>query len=378
MGFFNRENKIENAADTAASNISNTVMRLYLVDYENVSDAGLVGIDTLTAYDHVIIFYGSKVKSIAYDSLIAITNSKATIEHLKAEKTAKNYLDFQLTTYLGYKIAQIHFDQICVVSKDSGFDAVVDFWTGKGYTIYRQPAIVYTESAAEDEKAKEAKTTTKRKTSSRTSKTTSRKPAAKKISKNTQGKKDSVNKDVLSNNSKDIVSTEKIEKTTSPEVIVTEPNITKNSAASKPNETSSTSSEAPFFDPDYHLSSRPKIITKSQPKKSASKKTDSTSTKANKTNIATNKKNSSASTKSSPKKKQTTTKPHKNDHARSDLRSALKNCGLSAPEYKKVYDAFEKSTSEVQYNNALQKKFGNDRTSTIYKATSAIFVKHLK
>ena len=42
----------------------------------------------------VVIFYGSKIKSVAYDSLIAITNSKANIEHLKAEKTAKNYLDF--------------------------------------------------------------------------------------------------------------------------------------------------------------------------------------------------------------------------------------------------------------------------------------------
>ena len=111
------------------------IKKLFLIDYENVADAGVVGVDTLTADDTVIIFYGSKIKSVAYESLIAITSSAASIEHLKAEKTAKNYLDFQLTTYLGYKLGKEYFDEICVVSKDSGFDAVVDFWMEKGYSI---------------------------------------------------------------------------------------------------------------------------------------------------------------------------------------------------------------------------------------------------
>lgn len=95
MGIFNKDNNKQ--ADNKVIDIpvftaetEKTAKRLFLVDYENVSDAGVVGVDTLTESDTVIIFYGSKVKSVAYESLIAITSSKASIEHLKAEKTAKN------------------------------------------------------------------------------------------------------------------------------------------------------------------------------------------------------------------------------------------------------------------------------------------------
>ena len=98
MGIFNKDNNKQSDnklidIPIKAVNTVKTIRRLFLVDYENVSDAGIVGVDTLTNNDTVIIFYGSKVKSVAYDSLIAITNSKANIEHLKAEKTAKEYLD---------------------------------------------------------------------------------------------------------------------------------------------------------------------------------------------------------------------------------------------------------------------------------------------
>ena len=215
--------------------------KLYLIDYENVSDAGLVGIDKLTDHDCVVIFYGSKIKSIAYESLIAITSSEATIEHLKAEKTAKNYLDFQLTTYLGYKLGKEKFDGVFVISKDSGFDAVIDFWNAKGLNIQRQVAIT-TEVQAKPKRA----------------------------------------------------------------------------------------------------TTRTKVTTKPKAKKATPK---------------------SVSTK---------------DKTRSELRVALKGCGLTAPEYKKVYDAFNKSTTTSSYNNNLQKAFGNDKTSEIYKATGKIFEKTKK
>ena len=171
MGIFNKYNNkqaegmvIDIPVSTAET--EKTAKRLFLVDYENVSDAGVVGVDTLTESDTVIIFYGSKVKSVAYESLIAITNSKASIEHLKAEKTAKNYLDFQLTTYLGYKLGKENFNEIFVISKDSGFDAVVDFWSEKGYTIKRQEAIVVAEKPEATPEDRPKRTYTRRTTSS--------------------------------------------------------------------------------------------------------------------------------------------------------------------------------------------------------------------
>ena len=92
MGLFNKDVKNENKASDISTTVESKVnKRLYLVDYENVSDAGLVGVDQLAGNDFVVIFYGSKVNSVAYESLIAITSSSANIEHVKAEKTAKNY-----------------------------------------------------------------------------------------------------------------------------------------------------------------------------------------------------------------------------------------------------------------------------------------------
>ncbi len=150
MGIFNRDNNQKIIDHEILPMHEQQQKRLYLVDYENVSDSGLVGVDTLTENDTVIIFYGSLVKSVAYDSLIAITSSKANIEHMKAEKTAKNYLDFQLTTYLGYKLGKSFYDQIFIISKDAGFDAVVDFWNTKNYTITRQISIVVKEESTHD------------------------------------------------------------------------------------------------------------------------------------------------------------------------------------------------------------------------------------
>ncbi len=71
---------------------------------------------------YVVIFYGSKVKSVAYESLIAITSSSANIEHVKAEKTAKNYLDFQLTAYLGYKLGQNSYDAFASCENASAYN----------------------------------------------------------------------------------------------------------------------------------------------------------------------------------------------------------------------------------------------------------------
>lgn len=184
MGLFNKDikndNKVSNTHKAIEEKRNN---RLYLVDYENVSDAGLIGVNKLSAKDFVIIFYGSRVKSIDYESHIAITDSTANIEEMKAEKTAKNYLDFQLTTYLGYKLGQNSYSEIYVISNDSGFDAVVDFWSQRGYSIKRQEAIVVTEKSAKSQannKASNKTSGTNNKTNSKSKKATAKSSTANK------------------------------------------------------------------------------------------------------------------------------------------------------------------------------------------------------
>lgn len=188
MGLFNKDikndNKVSNTHKAVEEERNN---RLYLVDYENVSNAGLIGINQLSANDLVIIFYGAQVNSIPYEPHIAITDSAANIEQMKAGKTAKNYLDFQLTTYLGYKLGQNSYSEIYVISNDSGFDAVVDFWSQRGHSIKRQEAIVVTKKSAKaqankkaDNKASNKTSGTNNKTNSKSKKATAKSSAANK------------------------------------------------------------------------------------------------------------------------------------------------------------------------------------------------------
>lgn len=137
MGFFS-SSKTENVEVKPQEIV---LGKLYCIDFENISDPGIIGISKLTDKDEVVIFYGSNNKSISFVSheMIVLANCKVTI--MKCEKSAKNYLDFQLVSYIGMRLGKENFEQVVIVSKDTGFDSVIDFWTTNGANIARQEAI---------------------------------------------------------------------------------------------------------------------------------------------------------------------------------------------------------------------------------------------
>lgn len=116
--------------------------KLYLVDYENTNSNGLHGIDTLDASNHVIIMYGNTQTSIPLEYHQLLMKSKATIEEMRMEKTGKNYLDFQLSTYVGYLIGTGEYKEIVIVSGDTGYDSIVSFWQHRNVKISRKVSIV--------------------------------------------------------------------------------------------------------------------------------------------------------------------------------------------------------------------------------------------
>ena len=125
-------------------------MSIYLIDYENTGISGLTGIETLKKSDRVYLFYGVYTGSITFDTHIALNNTKAKIKYLKIDKSAKNYLDFQLATMSGYLIAKNKDTDFVIVSRDNGFNSVVDFWNQydfgkKAITVRRQMACAPTE-----------------------------------------------------------------------------------------------------------------------------------------------------------------------------------------------------------------------------------------
>ena len=117
------------------------IMGIYFVDYENVGDQGLAGARSLTEKDRIIVFYNDRIKSIAFDAYIEMTETRAKVEHIKIVKTGKNYLDFQLITYLGFLLGKGEKDFVYLITKDKGFDSVVDFWKGRNVNICRRECI---------------------------------------------------------------------------------------------------------------------------------------------------------------------------------------------------------------------------------------------
>lgn len=122
-------------------------MCVYLIDYENVGMKGLNGIGQLGENDKVYIFYGKNAGSVSFETLEQIINSPAKVNCLRALKSAKNYLDFQLVTFSGFLVAHLDDKEYKIISKDTGFDAVVDFWNARqdstgGVRFTRQETVI--------------------------------------------------------------------------------------------------------------------------------------------------------------------------------------------------------------------------------------------
>ena len=115
-------------------------MKIYLVDFENVKSKGLQGIDNLTETDTVIIFYSENSDTINFEMHQKVLTSKADIEYFKVNVGGKNALDFQLVTQLGYLLCQEEDSSYCIVSNDTGYDAVVRYWGERGYDVTRMTA----------------------------------------------------------------------------------------------------------------------------------------------------------------------------------------------------------------------------------------------
>lgn len=121
-------------------------MKVYLVDFENVKSKGLAGVDKLTEYDRVIIFYSENADTINFEMHQKVMMSKADVEYFKVNVGGKNALDFQLSTLLGYLVATKGYSHLFVISNDKSFDFLHDFWHGKYITspdciVYRTRTI---------------------------------------------------------------------------------------------------------------------------------------------------------------------------------------------------------------------------------------------
>ncbi|MCL1832830.1 MAG: PIN domain-containing protein [Oscillospiraceae bacterium] len=112
-------------------------MKIFLIDFENVHSDGVAGVDLLSENDEVVIFYSNNADSISFEMMHKLMFCKAKLSYFKVRRGGRNALDFQMASYLGYLIKLHHSEvdsdnaanvEFFLISKDSGFDFVVDFW----------------------------------------------------------------------------------------------------------------------------------------------------------------------------------------------------------------------------------------------------------
>lgn len=147
-------------------------MNYYFIDYENVHADGFAGAENLGENDVICVMYTEQSKAFSLELVEKIARQHARLESYKAGTGAKNSLDFQLASYLGYMIAKREGEGDCfyIVSRDTGFNHLVDFWAERKVTVRRIPNFMGEEKetkvtlVAAEASEEELKTKTKPKT----------------------------------------------------------------------------------------------------------------------------------------------------------------------------------------------------------------------
>ena len=153
-------------------------MKHYFIDFENVHSDGLKGIETLEKFSNINILYSDNSKSMSLEVIEKAAKNNVKINAYKIV-AGKNALDFQLSSYLGYfiGITESVDCEFFIVSKDTGFDCVVEFWNDRGIKISRIHSLMgesFPEPAKEEKKVTvtQSKATTKKKASTTATQTT--------------------------------------------------------------------------------------------------------------------------------------------------------------------------------------------------------------
>ena len=102
----------------------------YLIDYENVGSEGFKGCEKLRETDIIHLFYTDNSRKIDLDIINDHGESKLITHKVP---TGNQSADMHLGSYLGYLIGKECTGQdeeckIVVISKDTGFDHIIEFW----------------------------------------------------------------------------------------------------------------------------------------------------------------------------------------------------------------------------------------------------------
>lgn len=99
-------------------------MANYYIDYENVHNEGLKGVQKLQQEDKLHLFYSIKADTLKIDVVRQLMECSATICFDKIVNGVENALDFQLITALMCNYSDE--EKYYIISRDKGYDAAIE------------------------------------------------------------------------------------------------------------------------------------------------------------------------------------------------------------------------------------------------------------
>lgn len=98
-----------------------------LVDYENVSNDGLIGTEYLNRDDRVTVFYSDTNTTIQKGFFNDLAKKAGSFDTVKLKQVRRNGLDFYIATRIGQLLETNPDEKILIISKDQGYLAVTDY-----------------------------------------------------------------------------------------------------------------------------------------------------------------------------------------------------------------------------------------------------------
>lgn len=110
-----------------------------LIDHENVHLEALAGLDA--EHFKVLLFVGASQNKLAYELAAAVQKMGSRAEYVKISGNGSNALDFHIAFYVGQLAAQEPTAYFRIISKDTGFDPLIQHLRGKKISAARSSSI---------------------------------------------------------------------------------------------------------------------------------------------------------------------------------------------------------------------------------------------
>ena len=107
-----------------------------LIDSENVGSTWISLLQNDEKFE-LYICVTENAKSLNFSLLKQLTDEHRYKINIIECQPGKNSLDFYLSSYLGYLIGKGKHSSYTVVSQDTGYDGVIEYWRSEGYDVKR-------------------------------------------------------------------------------------------------------------------------------------------------------------------------------------------------------------------------------------------------